>query len=171
MNTYCFVQLLSTDNQPKMKLRSARSFVFDLSPVLVFEILKYINPLLHYLVSRHYFRDAIDIDYDKQLPISLLLSLNNLGILENFKAVLLSFKFRENLEEQIAMYGDYFTMMWFQEHDITMSESVLIAVAGRGDLSLFQAIIKISREAVRVLFALSLKSLLNLMLRLQNMVT
>ena len=54
MNTYCFVQLLSTANQPKMKLRSARSFVFDLSPVLMFEILKYINPLLHYLVSRHY---------------------------------------------------------------------------------------------------------------------
>ena len=73
MNTYCFVQLLSTANQPKMKLRSARSFVFDLSPVLMFEILKYINPLLHYLVSRHYFHDNVfNIDYDKRLPISLL---------------------------------------------------------------------------------------------------
>ncbi len=39
------------------------------------------------------------------------------------------------------MYGDYSTMMWFQDHDITMSESALIAVAKRGDLSLFQAII------------------------------
>ena len=78
MNTYCFVQLLSTTNQPKMKLRSARRFVFDLSPVLVFEILKYINPLLHYLVSKDYFHDVINIDYDKRLPISLLLSLNNL---------------------------------------------------------------------------------------------
>ena len=39
------------------------------------------------------------------------------------------------------MYGDYSTMMWFQDHDITMSESVLIDVAGRGDLSLFRAII------------------------------
>ena len=37
------------------------------------------------------------------------------------------------------MYGDYSTMMWFQDHDITLSESVLIAVANRGDLSLFQA--------------------------------
>ena len=39
------------------------------------------------------------------------------------------------------MYGDYSTMMWFQDHDITMSESALIAVAKRGDLSLFRAII------------------------------
>jgi ankyrin repeat protein len=126
-----------------MKLRSARKiYVFDLSPVLVFEILKYINPLLHYLVSKHYFHDnVINIDYDKRLPISLLLSLNNLEVLENFKAVLLSLKFRENLEKQIEMYGDYSTMMWFQDHDIIMSESALIAVAGRGDLGLFRAII------------------------------
>jgi hypothetical protein len=39
------------------------------------------------------------------------------------------------------MYGDYSTMMWFQDHDIIMSESALIAVAGRGDLGLFRAII------------------------------
>ena len=43
-----------------MNLRSARkNYVFDLSPELVFEILKYINPLLHYLVSRHYFHDNV----------------------------------------------------------------------------------------------------------------
>ena len=68
-----------------------------------------------------------------------LIILKSLKILN--KAVLLSLKFRENLEEQIEMYGDYSTMMWFQEHDIIMSESVLIAVAGRGDLKLFRAII------------------------------
>ena len=108
----------------------------------MYEILKYINPLLHYLVSRHYFHDVIDIDYDKRLPISLLLSLHNVvEVLENFQAVLLSLKFCENLEVQIAMYGDYSTMMWFQDHDITMSESALIAVAKRVELSLFQAII------------------------------
>ena len=108
---------------------------------MVFEILKYINPFLHFLVSRHYFDDEINIDYDKRLPISLLLSLHNVEVLENFKAVLLSLKFRENLEEQIEMYGDYSTMMWFQDHDIIMSESALITVAGRGDLGLFRAII------------------------------
>ena len=91
-----------------MKLRSARKI--DLNPGMVFEILKYINPFLHFLVSRHYFHDVIKIDYDKRLPISLLLSLHNVEVLENFKAVLLSLKFRENLEEQIAMYGDYSTM-------------------------------------------------------------
>ncbi len=108
----------------------------------MYEILKYINPLLHYLVSIHYFHDVIDIDYDKRLPLSLLLSLlHNVEVLENFKAVLLSLKFCENLEVQIAMYGDYSTMMWFQDHDITMSESALIAVAKRVELSLFQAII------------------------------
>ncbi len=102
--------------------RSAKRLVFDLSPGMVFEIFKYINPFLHYLVSRNYFHDVINIDYDKRLPTSLLLSLHNLGVLENFKAVLLiSLKFRENLEEQIAMYGDYSTMMWFQDHDITLS--------------------------------------------------
>jgi hypothetical protein len=122
-----------------MKLRSARKIY--LNPGMVFEILKYINPFLHFLVSRHYFDDEIESDYDKRLPISLLLSLHNLEVLENFKAVLLSLKFRENLEEQIAMYGDYSTMVWFQDHDITMSESALITVAKRGDLKLFQAII------------------------------
>jgi hypothetical protein len=125
-----------------MKLRSARkNYVFDLNPGTVFEILKYINPFLHYLVLRHYFHDVINIDYDKRLPISLLLSLHNVEVLENFKAVLLSLKFRENLEEQIAMYGDYSTIVWFQDHDSTMSESVLITVAKQGDLKLFQAII------------------------------
>ena len=83
-----------------MKLRSARKiFVFNLNPGMVFEILKYIKPFLHFLVSRHYFDDVINIDYDKRLHISLLLTLNNLEVLENFKAVLLSLKFRENLEE------------------------------------------------------------------------
>jgi hypothetical protein len=126
-----------------MKLRSARkNYVFDLIPrTVLFEILKYINPFLHYLVSRHYFNEVITIDYNKRLPISLLLSLHNVEVLENFKAVLLSLKFRENLEEQIEMYGDYSTMMWFQDHDIIMSESALITVAGRGDLGLFRAII------------------------------
>ena len=82
-----------------MKLRSARkNYVFDLNLGMVFEILKYINPFLHYLVSRHYFHDVINIDYDKRLPISLLLSLNNVEVLENFKAVLLSLKFRENVD-------------------------------------------------------------------------
>ena len=125
-----------------MKLRSARkNYVFNLNPGMVFEILNYINPFLHFLVSRHYFDKEIEIDYDKRLPISLLLSLHNVEVLENFKAVLLSLKFRENLEKQIEMYGDYSTMMWFQDHDIIMSESALIAVAGRGDLGLFRAII------------------------------
>ena len=74
-----------------MKLRSAnKNFVFNLSPGTVFEILKFINPLLQYFISRHFFHDVINIDYDKRLPISLLLSLHNLEVLENFKAVLLN---------------------------------------------------------------------------------
>ena len=125
-----------------MKLRSERNNTILLTPVLVFEILKYINPLLHHLVSRHYFFGAINnIDYDRKLPISLLLSLNNLEVLESFKTVLLSFNFRDNLAKQIAIYGDYSTMIWFQENDFTMSESALIDVAKRGDVGLFQKII------------------------------
>jgi hypothetical protein len=59
-------QLISSTNQPKMKLRSAKCFDFDLSPGLVFKILNYINPLLQVLVSRHYFHDVIDIDYERR---------------------------------------------------------------------------------------------------------
>ena len=85
--------------------------------------------MLHNLVSRHYFHDVINIDYDKQLPISLLLSLNNLEVLEKFKAVLFSLKLRDNLAKQIAIYGDYSTMIWFQDNDFTISESALIDVS------------------------------------------
>jgi len=63
--------------------------------------------------------------------MSLLLSLNNLEVLESFKTVLLSFNFRDNLAKQIAIYGDYSTMIWFQENDFTMFESALIDVAKR----------------------------------------
>jgi len=95
-----------------MKLRSERKNSIILSPILVFEILKYINPLLHYLVSRHYFFGAINnIDYDRKLPISLLLSLNNLEVLESFKTVLLSYNFHDIVAKQIAIYGDYSTMI------------------------------------------------------------
>ena len=109
---------------------------------LVFEILKYINPLLHYLVSRHYFFGTINnIDYNRKLAISTLLSLNNLEVLESFKTVLLSYNFHDNLAKQIAIYGDYSTMIWFQDNNFTMSESALIDVAKRGDVRLFQKII------------------------------
>ena len=125
-----------------MKLRSERKNSIILSPILVFEILKYINPLLHYLVSRHYFFGTINnIDYNRKLPISLLLSLNNLEVLESFKTVLLSYNFYDNLAKQIAIYGDYSTMIWFQDNNFTMSESALIDVAKRGDVRLFQKII------------------------------
>ena len=77
-----------------MKLRSARkNYVFDLNPGMVFEILKYINPFLHFLVSRHYFDDEIDIDYDKRLPISLLLSLHNVEV-------------RQSKEEKVTNFID-----------------------------------------------------------------
>jgi hypothetical protein len=86
-----------------MKLRSERKNSIILNPVLVFEILQYINPFLHYLVSRHYFIGTINnIDYNIKLPISLLLSLNNLEVLESFKTVLLSYNFHDNLAKQIA---------------------------------------------------------------------
>ena len=85
--------------------------------------------------------------------------------------MLLSLKFRENLEQQIEMYGDYSTMMWFQDHDIIMSESALIAVAKRGDLGLFRAIINDYEEVVRVSVKIALKSSLILILRLQKTVT
>jgi hypothetical protein len=61
--------------------------------------------------------------------ISLLLSLNNLEVLESFKTVLLSFNFPDKLAKQIAIYGDYSTMIWFQDNDFTMSESALIDLA------------------------------------------
>ena len=55
--------------------------------------------------------------------------------------MLLSFNFHDNLAKQIAIYGDYSTMIWFQDNNFTMSQSALIDVAKRGDARLFQKII------------------------------
>jgi hypothetical protein len=104
-------------------------------------------------VSRNYFIGTINnIDYNIKLPISLLLSLNNLEVLESFKTVLLSYNFHDNLAKQIATYGDYSTMIWFQDNNFTMSESALIDVAKRGDARLFQKIINDFPGSRQILF-------------------
>jgi hypothetical protein len=131
-----------------MKLRSHKTViapsVIVIPPVIVFEILSYIHPLLHCLIAGEYFHAITSLNNasNKLLPLSLLtLSLNNREFLDDFKAVLLSYKFRMNMATQLAMHGDYFSMLWFQDHDFTMPESAIVIVAKRGDLTLFERLI------------------------------
>jgi hypothetical protein len=126
-----------------MKLRSTKTNSIVLPVTIVFEILSYIHPLLHCLIAGEYFNGIVSLDVsNKLLPLSLLtLSLNNRDFLEDFRTVLLSYKFRMNMETQLAMHGDYFSMMWFQDHDFIMQDSAIIIVAKRGDLKLFERLI------------------------------
>ena len=126
------------------KLRSTNKTTSIVIPVaMVFEILSYIHPLLHCLIAGEYFHSITSLNAsNKLLPLSLLtLSLNNREFLEDFRAVLLSYKFRTNMATQLAMHGDYFSMLWFQDHDFTMPESAIVIVAKRGDLKLFERLI------------------------------
>jgi uncharacterized protein YrzB (UPF0473 family) len=125
------------------KLRSTKTTAIVLPVAIVFEILSYIHPLLHCLIAGEYFNGIVSLDAsNKLLPLSLLtLSLNNRDFLEDFRTVLLSYKFRMNMAKQLAMHGDYFSMMWFQDHDFTMPESAIIIVAERGHLNLFERLI------------------------------
>jgi len=74
------------------------------------------------------------------LPIELLISWNDRGILEEFKHVLLSYNFRKTLASKVARFGNYQTMMWFQSNGLTLNESVLVSAAQRGDIQLFERI-------------------------------
>jgi ankyrin repeat protein len=126
------------------KLRSTNKTTSIVIPVaMVFEILSYIHPLLHCLIAGEYFHSITSLNAsNKLLPLSLLtLSLNNREFLEDFRAVLLSYKFRTNMATQLAMHGDYFSMLWFQDHDFTLPESAIVIVSKRGDLKLFERLI------------------------------
>jgi hypothetical protein len=74
------------------------------------------------------------------LPIKLLISWNNVQMLDEFKNVLLSFSFRKTLANNVARLGNYETMLWFQRNGLTLNESVLVSAAQRGDIELFEKI-------------------------------
>jgi hypothetical protein len=74
------------------------------------------------------------------LPIELLISWNNLDMLDEFKHILLSYNFRKTLASKVARFGNYQTMLWFQMNGLTLNESVLVSAAQRGDIQLFESI-------------------------------
>ena len=61
-------------------------------------------------------------------------------MLELFKHVLLSYKFRKTLASKVARFGNYQTMLWCQSNGLTFNESVLVSAAQRGGVQLFDSI-------------------------------
>ena len=106
-------------------------------------IFDYLNPfLIHLMFKQPPAKSSSSTNVIPLLPIELLISWNDRGILEEFKHVLLSYNFRKTLASKVARFGNYQTMMWFQMNGLTLNESVLVSAAQRGDRQLFESIWK-----------------------------
>ena len=104
-------------------------------------IFDFLNPFLIHLMIKHTpAKSSSSTNVIPLLPIELLISWNDRGILEEFKHVLLSYNFRKTLASKVARFGNYQTMMWFQSNGVTLNESVLVSAAQRGDIQLFGSI-------------------------------
>ena len=105
-------------------------------------ILDFIHPFLHFIICKPEISVLVPgkSQLGPLLPIELLISLNNISVLEEFKSVLLSYTFRNTLTSKISQFGNYSTMVWFQSNDVTINESILVTAAQRGDLELFSRI-------------------------------
>ncbi len=113
-------------------------------PRLGYDVWKYICDFLHpcfiHLLLKPSSSESSSTNVIPLLPIELLISWNDRGILEEFKHVLLSYNFRKTLASKVARFGNYQTMMWFQSNGLTLNESVLVSAAQRGDIQLFERI-------------------------------
>ena len=104
-------------------------------------IFDFLNPfLIHLMFKQPPAKSSSSRNVIPLLPIELLISWNNRGILELHKHVLLSYNFRKTLASKVARFGNYQTMMWFQSNGVTLNESVLVSAAQRGDVQLFDSI-------------------------------
>ena len=106
-------------------------------------IFDFLNPfLIHLMFKQPPAKSSSSTNVIPLLPIELLISWNDLGILELHKHVLLSYKFRKTLASKVARFGNYQTMLWFQMNGLTLNQSVLVSVAQRGEIELFDRIWK-----------------------------
>ena len=104
-------------------------------------IFDFLNPFLIHLMIKHTpAKSSSSTNVIPLLPIELLISWNDRGILEEIKHVLLSYNFRKTLASKVARFGNYQTMLWFQMNGLTLNESVLVSAAQRGDRQLFESI-------------------------------
>jgi len=118
---------------------SANSFIIP--DVLIFEILNFIDPSIHFIISKKTFCQFIinnELNCKKLLPVSLLIALNNTTTFEVFHSVLLSYSFRENLACKVALKGNLATLQWFQSREITWNRYLLPTLASRGELELLE---------------------------------
>ena len=94
-------------------------------------ILDFIHPFLHFIICKPEISVLVPgkSQLGPLLPIELLISLNNISVLEEFKSVLLSYTFRNTLTSKISQFGNYSTMVWFQSNDVTINESILVTAA------------------------------------------
>ena len=106
-------------------------------------IFDYLNPfLIHLMFKQPPAKSSSSTNAIPLLPIELLISWNNSGILDKFEHVLLSYNFRKTLASKVARFGNYQTMMWFQSNGLTLNKSVLVSAAQRGEIELFDSIWK-----------------------------
>jgi len=122
-----------------MRRSSANSFIIP--DVLIFEILNFIDPSIHFIISKKTFCQFIinnELNCKKLLPVSLLIALNNTTTFEDFHTVLLSYSFRENLACKVALKGNLATLQWFHSREITWNRYLLPTLASRGELELLE---------------------------------
>ena len=88
-------------------------------------IFDFLNPfLIHLMMKQPPAKSSSSKNVIPLLPIELLISWNDRGILELHKHVLLSYNF------------------WFQMNGLTLNKSVLVSAAQRGEIQLFESIWK-----------------------------
>ena len=96
-----------------------------------------------------YFKDHRIVNKSSPLPISALISYvayADTSILENFRHVLLSFRFREKIRILVAQFGSFNTIKWFTSEGVTSwnSDDISTILARRGALQSLKLLIKIS---------------------------
>jgi len=101
--------------------------------VLIFEVLNFIHPCIHIIISKNKFCNFLEPDNDK-LTISLLIALNNTTTFEEYYSVVLSYRFRDKLGLEVASKGNLSTLQWFQSRGINWDHNLLSILASRGEL-------------------------------------
>ena len=97
-------------------------------------ILDFIHPCLHYITIKDKSPNSNTSVPVPLLPIELLISLDNTAVLEEFKNVLLSLRFRVNLRLIVAKYGSLATLKWFRSSGIILTKFYsLYPLADRGE--------------------------------------
>ena len=101
------------------------------------QIFGFIHPTTSYyfLYLRGLYRELCAINKQPRLPLSALISLNDIHILEKFKNVVLSFRFRQRIRFLIAQFGSVETIKWCLSNDILSWDIKFLKIlAGRGEL-------------------------------------